>query len=169
LKHTTNKDYIFKTKPGYALICIGIIGLIFFGSITRYLLNEILPIHDHQKPKDVPVLIIACVFLLFTIMSLWLLLNIKIFTLTDGDLIISRPLLCFNKSIPLIQIMSIRQSDDPINMSRGFSTTTIYLGKKATIQLSNGKKLKFSSIEIGGYKVLIKEINQALGRLKRNH
>ena len=169
MKHTANKDHFFKTKPGYALICIGIIGLVFLGSITCYLLNAIWLTNDYQKPKDVIVLIIAGVFLFFTIMNLWLLLNIKIFTLTDDELIISKPILCFNKSIPLAEIMSIRQSDDPINMSRGFSTTTIYLGKKATIQLANGKKLKFSSIEIRGYEVLIKEINQAIRQLKRNH
>ncbi|MEZ2335747.1 hypothetical protein [Mucilaginibacter sp. RCC_168] len=113
--------------------------------------------------------VIVSVFLFFAITSLWMLLNIKIIILTNSELIIRKPLLFLHKSIPLIRITSIRQSDDPVEISQNFRTTGIYTGKKTTIQLTNGDKIKFSSMEIGGYKGLIREIIQALGKIKRNY
>jgi membrane protein YdbS with pleckstrin-like domain len=122
-----------------------------------------------QKNENIILLVTVAVFLFFAIASLWMLLNTKIVALTNSELIICRPLLFLHKSIPLIQITSIRQSDAPVEISQNFRTTTIYTGKKTILQLTNGDKIKISSMEIGGYKVLIKEIIKAAGKIKRNY
>ena len=169
MDQTNHSDYIFKSRPGYAAICTGVIGLVFFGSITSYFLNKKWLSNGDQKTENIIVLVIGSVFLFFAIASLWMLLNIKIITLTNSELIIRRPLLFLHKSIPLIQITSISQSDDPVEISQNFRTTSIYTGNKTILQLINGDKIKFNSMEIGGYKVLIKQMVQALGKIKRNY
>lgn len=95
--------------------------------------------------------------------------NIKVLTLTDKKLMIKKPLLFYTKTISLSQIKSIRQFDDPIKISRNFTTTTVYTGKKARIELASGDKIKFSSMEISDYAVLIKKINETIRHLRFNH
>lgn len=161
--------YVFKTKPGIAGICIGIIGFIFFGSIALYLINSKLISNESTENFDIVKFILTGTFSLFSFGGLWLLVNIKVLTLTDKKLMIKKPLLFYTKTISLSQIKSIRQFDDPIKISRNFTTTTVYTGKKATIELASGDKIKFSSMEISDYAVLIKKINETIRHLRFNH
>lgn len=169
MKQITDTPYIVKTKPGYASICTGIIGFIFFGLIALYLINTKWISNEDPQKTNFITSILTGTFLIFSFASLLLLLNLRILTLTETKLIISKPLLFYTKSISLTQIKSIRQSDDPVKVSRGFTTTTIYSGKKATIELLNGGKVKFNSLEVNGYEVLIRKINETVRYLRFNH
>jgi hypothetical protein len=40
-------------------------------------------------------------------------------------------------------------------MDVGYTPDTVWYGRKALLKLKNGKKIKISSIEVGGYKILV--------------
>lgn len=151
-------------------IFAGLTGFVFFGFIACYMLGVNWNINGVDRETGLTIVkIFIGIFIFFSIACLSLVLNIKIFTLTDKTLTINKPLLFLSREIPLIQIKSINQSEDPVKISRGFSTTTIYTGKKTTIELENGKKIRFSSMEVGGYKSLIEKINAAIRKSKFIH
>jgi hypothetical protein len=93
---------------------------------------------------------------------------LEICYLTEDELIIKRPLLFIEHKVLLLDIERITEKEDKIDIDpKSFKPDMVTIGHTTSILLKNGKQVKISSIEVWGYKELIKKINTEMRINKR--
>ncbi|HEY2580505.1 MAG TPA: hypothetical protein VGI43_01785 [Mucilaginibacter sp.] len=165
---------LFKTNPGYVMIVIGVLGSIFFDfwffSMTT---AKGMPSGVDQSAGKIIFIIFECIFLLFCLGCFLMALSFRIFTLTQNQLIIKRPLLFYNRTIYLADIDRIKEVDAPIRVENNTifpsDRDIIYNGRRVTLELKSGKKIKISSLETGSYKTFRHQLIMQVGKVKTGH
>jgi hypothetical protein len=156
---------ILITKPSIKIICVGLLGTIFFGAFIYLMLPPLLSSKVTVTGIDYKTGIIMTwalcgVFVFFSLYSLWTILYIKIIKLTDKNLIIKMPFLLLNKFIPLNNIKIITEKDFQINPLISGRTINVYNGRQIIIEFKNGKKIKLNSYEIPQLRSLTSKLNK---------
>jgi hypothetical protein len=159
------------------MIIVGILGAVFFGFLIHLMYPMLSPnliVKGVSKGIGYTiVIIVVSIFCFFSVVSLSMALSFRIFQLNESELIISRPLLFFDRRVLLADIENLNEGDYKLNIvdnhSLTLETETIYNGRKITLNLKNGKQLKLNSFEVGGYKSFVKELKKQLVKLKSKH
>jgi len=147
-------NVIYKTQPGYIAIGVAVIGTA-FSSFLAYLIWSM----NAPTAKDEYVkLFVFFIFASFALLCFVLGLSLRIFYLTENELIIERPVFFLIRRILVSDIVKITEADQKISVARGLGYDEYLGGTKATLYLKNGKKIKFESIAVWGYSTLIKKI-----------
>ncbi|GAC1304654.1 MAG: hypothetical protein NVSMB24_12400 [Mucilaginibacter sp.] len=155
-------DLPYKSKPAYITIAFGILGLLFFG----FLVHLIYTSNNFDKgvgetASNVIIYIILGVFIFFGLGSFWLAIGMQIYLITESELIITRPLFFGERKILISDIERIEEKDFDIKtMNHSITGETIYTGRKAILILKSNKKIEISSIDAGGYKILITKLRK---------
>jgi hypothetical protein len=85
----------------------------------------------------------------------------QIYLIKESELIITRPLFLGGRKILITDIERIEEKDFDIKiMNHSITGETIYTGRKAILILKSGKKIEISSIQAGGYKILITKLRK---------
>ncbi|UOK42232.1 MULTISPECIES: hypothetical protein [Flavobacterium] len=150
---------IFKSKVSFLTIGFGLIGAVFMIALSLPLLLSkwVKPESSDNVNSIICWSIISC-FWLVALSCLYILFNVKTFTLTNKNLIISRPLLFLSLKIPLENIKNINEEDYEINSTANSRKINVYNGEKMTLELQNGKKVIFTSFEISEYDDLVQNL-----------
>lgn len=143
---------VFKSKMSFLPLFFGLIGAIFFFSISYYLISarSVKPQSSDQS-ELIGFWILTGLFLFFALLSLFTILSVKTITLTDQNLSINRPLLFFKSTISLDHIKSVHEEDYEINSVANSRKVTVYKGKKTILETQKGKKIIFTSFDISEY------------------
>ncbi|UOK42158.1 MULTISPECIES: hypothetical protein [Flavobacterium] len=157
---------IFKSKVSFLTIGFGLIGAVFMIALSLPLLLSKWSKSSDNVNLIICWIIIGC-FWLVSLLCLYILFNVKTFTLTNKNLIINRPLLFLNLKIPLENIKSINEEDYEINSAANSRKINVYNGEKMTLELQNGKKVIFTSFEISEYDDLVQNLKNI--KLNVNH
>jgi hypothetical protein len=155
---------IIKTKPSINLIAFGILGTLFFGSFTYIVLSKALNVNTDIDLRLIIIWITAAMLAFFTSACFAMLLSLKTITLTHQMLIIKRPLLFYEKIVPIENMRSISEKDYNINPSHDGSKISVYTGRQTIIELTNDKIIKFSSFEIPEYLEIKDRIKRVLNK-----
>ncbi len=153
------------------MIVVGVILGLFSGFIAylTYPLNRI-PSGVSQITVEIIICLILGLSLFSAVLMLWMSVSFRIFTLTDDKLIFTRPLFFYKRTISLSDIQNIRQSDSPISMGNKSifdnNNTVIYNGRKTIVELKNGRRIRFTSLEVGGYKDFTHKLIMKAGKVK---
>jgi hypothetical protein len=162
------EDYLFKTRPQYLLIIFSIVSAI-ASAYIGYIIwqsNKATPRAD-ERTGHIIAMIFSGFFIMFSLVCLYCFSRVEICYLTKDELIISRPLLFFYHKILLSDIERMTEKEDKIDIDqKSFTPDLATIGHTTSIWLKNGKQVKISSIEVWGYKELIKKINTQM-RIKK--
>jgi hypothetical protein len=165
---------LFKSKPGYVRIIIGILGSIFFGFLIHLMyVSKLIDKSAGVSIANTIGVLFLSFFCFFAVGLAWMALSCRIFELTESELIINHPFLLFKSQIFLADIEKLNEGDYKLNMvdnhSLTLETTAIYNGRKITLNLKNGKQIKLDSFEVGGYKSLVVNLKKQLLNIKNHH
>jgi hypothetical protein len=162
-------EEIIKTKTNLITIGLFILGTCLFGYFAYVVLTSEMKVTNGTSEKDAQFVkwIIFGIFLFFSIVSLYNIVVLKIYSLTKKDLIVNQPLLLIKKVIPFETIDKVVEKNTQINMSRGLSNVAVYKGKEAILELTNGKKIKFDSLTIKNYAEFKKTISDLIKQYNR--
>jgi len=154
-------DYLFKTRPAYFFISLYAIIAAVCGVIAFKMLKANFEAKDTgDKTSLIIVVVFAGVFILFGLVCLWCIISLKIFYITEKELIITQPLLFNSSSIPISSIRGISEKDAQVDVDKSpFGQSLITIGQTATLQLQDGKQKRISSLEAGNYHTLIKNLH----------
>jgi len=164
--------YIYKTNIPYVFIIL----MAFGAAFSSFMLSLMYPIKQASGQgidPDIGLWIARCFMLPFIFLALacfYGIIGFKLIYLTSDELIIRRPLLMYRRRIDLTQIDRITEKEENMYSSRGlFDERKIYSGKKATILLTNGNKIKISSIQITGYTELVDKTRWRMSLARRQN
>jgi len=159
-------DIIISTKPSIWIILFGILGTLLFGAFALLMWTSEWKMADDTDYKTGMIIYwsILSLFILFSLGCLSMILGLKTIVLTEDELIIKRPLLMIKRIIPLCNISNIKEVEDNITSSNLSSSINIYNGHKTVIELNDGKKISYTSIEISDYD----QLKRKLYRVTRN-
>lgn len=162
-------EEIIKTKINLITIGLFIVGTCLFGYFAYVVLNSEMKVAEGTSEKDALFVkwIIFGIFLFFSIVSLYNIVGLKMYSLTKKDLVVNQPLLLIKKVIPFETIDKIFEKNIQINMSRGLSNVASYKGKETILELTNGKKIKFDSLAIKNYVEFKKTISNLITQYNR--
>ncbi|AXE17470.1 hypothetical protein DR864_06865 [Runella rosea] len=111
--------------------------------------------------------IVLGVFVFFTLACLWTIFTIKTIVLTSKTLIIKRPFLLLQKTVPIDNIRQVTERTFKINPTVRWTTYNVYEGKQILIECFQGKSILLNSFEISDYYNLTKQLSK-LRREKNN-
>ena len=84
-----------------------------------------------------------------------------LYLITESELIITRPLFFGGYKILITDIKRIEEKFFDIKiMNNSITGESIYTGRKAILILKSGKKIEISSIQAGGYTMLITKLRK---------
>ena len=156
-------DLPYKSKPAYFTIAIGIIGLLFFGFLAHLVYVSESPNGGlNDNTAKITFYGFLSVFSFFGLGSFfWLVIRMPLYLITESELIVTRPLFLGERKILITDIERIEEKDFDIKMmNNSISGESIYTGRKAILILKSGKKIEISSINAGGYKMLITKLRK---------
>jgi hypothetical protein len=156
-------DIPYKSRPAYFTIAFGILGLLFFGFLAHLIYaSKSLGEGLNDNTTKITFYGILSVFLFFGLSSFFFLaIRMQIYLITESELIITRPLFLGGRKILITDIERIEEKDFDIKiMNHSITGETIYTGRKAILILKSGKKIEISSIQAGGYKILITKLRK---------
>jgi len=135
----------------------GIAGFLLFGYWAQAIYNSTnINKSANSGAAELIIYVMLAAFVFFGFGSFWLAIGMQQYMITKSELIIKRPLFFGVRRIWIADIEKIEESDDDIKtMNNGLTGETVWYGRKAILKLKNGKKIKISSIEVGGYNILI--------------
>jgi hypothetical protein len=165
----TKNTIILTTRPSLRTIGFGLFGALFFGAFVYLMASSKWTVADGTDYKTGMTImwIVLGVFVFFTLACLWTILTIKTIVLTSETLIIKRPFLLLQKTVPIDNIRKVTESTFKINPTVRWTTYNVYEGKQILIECFKGKSILFNSFEISDYYNLTKHLNK-LRRDKTN-
>ncbi len=144
----------------------GVVGVVFFGVFVYLMLPT-----SKWKAADTTGMtimwIILGAFIFFQLLCLFAILTLKSIVLTDKKIVIKRPLLFFKLTIPLSNVKNIVSRDYNIRPSHDGIDLNVFNGYQTIIELTNGKKIKFTSFEISDYASVTKNLRALLTGAKQ--
>lgn len=157
-----DSDLPYQSKPPYVLMLFGIAGSLFFGYWAQALYQSInINKSANSGAAETIIYVMMAAFIFFALGSFWLAIGMQQYMITESELIIKRPLFFGGRRISIADIEKIEESDDDIKtMNHGLTGETVWYGRKAILKLKNGKKIKISSIEVGGYNILVTKLKK---------
>jgi hypothetical protein len=161
---------ILTTRPSIKTVGFALAGTVFFGAFAYLMLppSKWTVAEGTNYTMGIVIMwIILGGFIFFSSSCLFWLLSLKTISLTDKNLIIKRQLLLFKETIPLCNIKSMINADSQLNSSHSGRAFSVFGGDQTIIELTTGKKIKFSSFEISNYYVLTKNLNKQLSGKRR--
>ncbi|OUJ74539.1 hypothetical protein BXP70_07095 [Hymenobacter crusticola] len=99
-------------------------------------------------------------------MSIFVLITMRSFVLTNKALIIKQPILLQKRRIELVDIEAIEERKLSINSSHDFRDFNVYRGKQTYIKRSNEKDIKITSFETRNYHSFIAHVQNERRRFK---
>jgi hypothetical protein len=146
-------EEISKTKVKLFTVGIYLLATCFFGYIAYVVISSPMTDSNDTSGKDLLYTkwIVFGLFFSFSIGCFYYVVALKTYALTNKNIIIRYPLLFYRKAIPIDCVEKMFEKDISVNMSRGLSDVAIYKGKETTVELTNGKKIKFDSLSFSNY------------------
>ncbi|MFB9841141.1 hypothetical protein [Mucilaginibacter ginsenosidivorans] len=164
----TPEQYVYKTKPPYVYLVIYLLSAGFFcfiGSLVMPMFKN--AAHAHDQSSEIITGIILGGFLFFVLCSLWLILAFKICYLTSTELVITRPLLSWKRTVLFTEIERTFHKDNKIDISRSaFTRDWVKVGETVKLQLKSGSIIRVSSMETSGYQTFIKKLETQIRKSK---
>ena len=148
--------YRIKTIPNFFFIGFCILSAIGFAFIAYLAWPSASSVHDDDYMINLGS---SCLFMFFSLMSIYYILRLEKCYLTDHELIITRPLLFIRRTTLLSDIERITDKENKIDINHGhYRPNLLTVGNTSTLWLKNGKKVRISSMEVLDYDDLIKKI-----------
>lgn len=157
--------------PSVIVVLAGIFGTMFLSLFAYLSCIKLLSLVQSSQNFDIWIAFSCVAFTLFALITLFKLLTIKKILLTQNELVISYPLLFYNKIIMLSTIKNIFELNyNHSKMHVDGSIYTTYYGKKLIIKLlNNNKKIIITSWEISNYNELAKSFKIVCNNRFKSH
>jgi len=144
-----NEDTKIIANPSMLQIGFSFAGIL-FGNGFAFLVYDSSSNIGENDNRNV-MLLFTTFFVLFSIMSLYMLLTSKKVILSNDSLTIKYPFLFHTKNIDFDDIENVYEDKYKVESSHNFTRIEVYSGKKIIIEFYESKKVVITSLEVSNY------------------
>ena len=153
-----------KTKVNIISIALSFIGMVVFGYFAYVVLVSPMKSNHDLNENDLSVVkwIIFGAFILIFSIFLYVFFSVKIFSLTNQNIILDYPFLSFKKIIPITSIKKVTQKNNVYMYSRMRYDYLIFKEKETTIEFIDGKKINVDLSRAENYTEFKKRLTEII-------
>ena len=158
---------LYKATPNYFFVFVMAIGVFFSMVFAWKIWPERIDVQGVSRSTGyIVITVLTAISFALSVLCFMLIICSKVIYLTTDSIIITMPLVFYKRVIMLNEVKYMVENDERINMSNNtFSRNLMTIGHNTTLELTDGKKVNISSLQVWRYDELIKKI-KAQRRIK---